>query len=139
MQLQFIQQKIFEIRGQKVMIDFDLAALYEVETRVFNQAVKRNIESFPEDFMFRLTKKEWDGLRSQVVMMDGQEVENQKTNSSQIVMSSRKHRGESYLPYAFTEHGVTMLASVFKKFNRQENEHCNCQSFYRFKKICNSV
>ena len=53
MQLQVIQQKIFEIRGQKVMLDFDLAALYEVETKVFNQSVKRNIESFPEDFMFK--------------------------------------------------------------------------------------
>jgi len=64
MQLQFIQQKIFEIREQKVMLDYDLAALYEVETRVFNQAVKRNIESFPEDFMFRLTTKEWKVMRS---------------------------------------------------------------------------
>ena len=58
MELQIIREKIFEIRGQKVMLDFDLAALYEVETRVFNQAVKRNIENFPEDFMFRLTEEE---------------------------------------------------------------------------------
>ncbi len=86
MQLQAIQQKIFEIRGQKVMIDFDLAALYEVETRVFNQAVKRNIESFLEDFMFRLTRKEWKDLTSQFVMSDGQEVEIQSNSSSQIVM-----------------------------------------------------
>lgn len=114
MQLQFIQQKIFEIRGLKVMLDFDLAALYEVETRVFNQAVKRNIENFPEDFMFRLTKKEWDYLRSQIVILDEQRTENQSTNSSQFVMSSRKHRGKVYQPYAFTEHGVTMLASILK-------------------------
>ncbi|MGN6196601.1 MAG: ORF6N domain-containing protein [Ginsengibacter sp.] len=114
MQLQFIQEKIFEIRGQKVMLDFDLAALYEVETRVFNQAVKRNKENFPEDFMFRLTREEWRNLRSQFVMINEQDVENQKSNSSQIVMSSKKHRGESYLPYAFTEHGVTMLASILK-------------------------
>ena len=59
MELQIIREKIFEIRGQKVMLDFDLAALYEVETRIFNQTVKRNIESFPEDFMFRLTREEW--------------------------------------------------------------------------------
>ena len=114
METQFIQQKIFEIRGQKVMLDFDLAALYEVETKVFNQAVKRNMESFPEDFMFRLTKKEWADLRSQFVTLDEEAIEYQNTNSSQIVMSSRKHRGKSYLPYAFTEHGVTMLASVLK-------------------------
>ena len=114
MQLQSIQEKIFEIRDQKVMLDFDLAALYEVETRVFNQAVKRNVESFPEDFMFRLTKKEWREMRSQIVILNEQKAENEGINSSQFVMSSRKHRGESYLPYAFTEHGVTMLASVLK-------------------------
>ena len=68
MRAQFIQQKIFEIREQKVMLDFDLAALYEVETRVFNQAVRRNIESFPEDFMSRLTRKEWSSMRSQIVI-----------------------------------------------------------------------
>jgi len=90
MQLQVIQQKIFEIRDQKVMLDFDLGELYVVETKVLNQAVKRNIERFPADFMFRLTKKEWNDLRSQ------------------IVTSSRKHRGATYLPYAFTEHGITM-------------------------------
>ncbi|CAN5473082.1 ORF6N domain-containing protein [soil metagenome] len=95
MELQFIQQKIFEIRGQKVMIDFDLAELYEVETRVLNQAIKRNIDSFPADFMFRLTTDEWQLM------------------SSQIVMTSSK-RPKTALPYAFTEHGVTMLASVLK-------------------------
>lgn len=59
MQLQVIQNKIYEIRGRKVMLDFDLAELYNVETRVFNQAVKRNIEGFPEEFMFYLTSDEW--------------------------------------------------------------------------------
>jgi phage regulator Rha-like protein len=84
------------------MLDFDLAELYEVETRVLNQAIKRNIDSFPEDFMFRLTKEEWDEISSsQIVMM-----------SSQSVMTSK--RPKSALPYAFTEHGVTMLASVLK-------------------------
>lgn len=84
------------------MLDFDLAELYEVETRVLNQSIKRNIESFPDDFMFRLTKEEWDEISSsQSVMM-----------SSQSVMTSK--RPKSALPYAFTEHGVTMLASVLK-------------------------
>lgn len=96
MHLQVIQQRIFEIRGQKVMLDFDLAELYEVETRVLNQAIKRNRESFAEDFMFRLTKTEWENM------------------SSQIVMTSTIKRPKSALPYAFTEHGVTMLASVLK-------------------------
>ncbi len=102
MELVAIQNKIYEINGTKVMLDFDLAALYEVETRVLNQAIKRNIESFPDDFMFRLTKEEWEEISSsQIVMM-----------SSQSVMTSR--RPKTALPYAFTEHGVTMLASVLK-------------------------
>ena len=67
-QLQVIQSKIYEIRGQKVMLDFDLAEMYQVETRVLNQAVKRNIERFPKDFMFQLTLEEWDSISSQFVM-----------------------------------------------------------------------
>lgn len=77
------------------MLDFDLAILYEVETRVFNQAVKRNIESFPEDFMFRLTNEEFADLRSQIV--------------------TTTHGGKMYNPYAFTEHGVNMLAECVEK------------------------
>lgn len=90
MELIPIQNKIYEIRGQKVMLNFDLAEMYEVETKVSNQAVKRNIDRFPKDFMFRLTAKEWDNLRSQ------------------------KHRPKSVIPFAFTEHGVMMLASVLR-------------------------
>ena len=62
MKIEVIQNKIYEVRGEKVMLDFDIANLYEVETRVFNQAVKRNIESFPKDFMFRLTASEWQEI-----------------------------------------------------------------------------
>lgn len=91
-----IQHKIYEIRGQKVMLDFDLAEMYEVETRVLNQSVKRNIERFPEDFMFQLTEFEWQIM------------------SSQIVMTSKSKRPNSALPYAFTEHGITMLSSVLR-------------------------
>ncbi|MGI8581414.1 MAG: ORF6N domain-containing protein [Chitinophagaceae bacterium] len=108
MQLQLIQNRIFEVRGEKVMLDFDLAELYEVETRVFNQSVKRNINSFPKDFMFQLTAKEWKNISSQIVMTSPLE-----NNSSQIVMRS-KYRGAKYLPYAFTEHGVAMLSSILK-------------------------
>ena len=89
------------------MFDFDLAELYQVETKVMNQAVKRNKEKFPRDFMFRLTRKEWKAILSQ--MLTGSTDQN---NWSQIVTSSKKHRGLAYLPYAFTEHGVGMLASV---------------------------
>jgi phage regulator Rha-like protein len=105
MQLITIQNKIYEINDIKVMLDFDLAELYEVETRVLNQAIKRNIESFPEDFMFRLTKVQWEEMSSQFVT----------TSSSQTVMMDLpKNRTGKYLPYAFTEHGVTMLASVLR-------------------------
>ena len=75
--LQSIQNRIYEIRGERVMLDFDLAALYEVETKVFNQAVKRNIKRFPDDFMFRLTADEWRSLRSQFVTGYAQLIDNQ--------------------------------------------------------------
>ncbi|MES1161078.1 MAG: ORF6N domain-containing protein [Bacteroidota bacterium] len=120
--LPVIQNKIYEIRGQKVMLDYDLAALYEVETRVFNQAVKRNINRFPEDFMFQLTPEEW--RTSQIVMSSrSAEQRNPQTTDnqgeemiSQFVISSGpvKYRQKGLLPYAFTEHGVTMLASVLR-------------------------
>ena len=105
--LAFIQRKIYEIRGQKVILDRDLAALYQVETRVLNQAVKRNHNRFPEDFMFQLTLDEWQTISSQIVTTS--------TNmSSQIVILNASKRPLSALPYAFTEHGVVMLASLLR-------------------------
>ena len=95
-ELQIIQSKIYEIRGQKVMLDFDIAAMYGVETRVLNQAVKRNVSRFPSDFMFQLTSNEW-------ILM-----------SSQFVITSPVKRPKTALPYAFTEHGVVMLSSVLR-------------------------
>jgi uncharacterized membrane protein YgaE (UPF0421/DUF939 family) len=135
MQLQIIQQKIFEIRGQKVMLDFDLATLYEVETRVFNQAVKRNIESFPEDFMFRLTTEEWNSMRSQIVTSYNQTTDNESPNSSQIVTSSQKKRRKDLLPYAFTEHGVTMLASVLKSLTARKMNIAIVRAFIALRKF----
>ena len=104
-----IQRKIYEIRGQKVILDRDLAALYQVETRVLNQAVKRNIERFPEDFMFRLTKEEVDLLSSQFVTTS-----DDAFPRSQFVTLKGKGHNIKYLPYAFTEHGVIMLASLLR-------------------------
>jgi phage regulator Rha-like protein len=111
MEVPDIQHKIYEIREQKVMLDFDLAILYEVETRVLNQSVKRNMDNFPDEFMFQLSLKEWEEILSSKSILY---LDNGKSNSSQFVMSSRKHRGKSYTPYAFTEHGVGMLACVLK-------------------------
>lgn len=93
MHLQTIQTKIYELRGQKVMLDYDLAGLYEVLTKNLNLAVKRNSRRFPQDFMFQLTKTEWDNLRLQFE-------------------TSKKKGGTRYLPYAFTEQGVAMLSGI---------------------------
>jgi hypothetical protein len=99
-----IMNKIYLVRDQKVMIDQDLAELYGVETKVLKQQVRRNMESFPDDFMFELTKEEFEYLRSQ------------------IVTSNRG--GTRYTPMVFTEHGVLMLSSVLKsKRARQVNIH----------------
>ena len=92
--LMIVQNLIYEIRGQKVMLDFDLAKLYQVETKALNQAVKRNAERFPADFMFRLTAEEVLNMRSQIV--------------------TASKRNTSAPPFAFTEQGVAMLASVLK-------------------------
>ena len=89
---EIIEKKIYLIRRQKVMLDADLAELYDVQTKVFLQAVKRNIDRFPKDFMFQLTKEEFSNLRSQFV--------------------TSSWGGRRYLPYAFTEQGVAMLSSV---------------------------
>jgi hypothetical protein len=94
MQLQHIQSRIYEIRGHKVMLDFDLAELYQVSTKVLNQAVKRNIQRFPDDFMFRLTLNEWDAMRSQ------------------SVTAYQNKRNVSSAPYAFTEQGLAMLSGI---------------------------
>jgi len=88
--------KIYEIRSHNVMLDSDLAELYGVETKVLNQSIRRNLERFPEDFMFQLTESEWESLRSQ------------------IVTSKIGRGGRTYLPNVFTEHGVLMLSSVLK-------------------------
>ncbi len=91
MQLPVIQRKIYEVRELKVMLDFDLAELYEVETRALNQAVRRNADIFPEDFVFQLSLAEWEIM------------------SSHFVMTYPAKRPKTALPLAFTEYGVTML------------------------------
>lgn len=93
MQLQVIKNKIYEIREQKVMLDFDLAELYAVPTKSLNLAVKRNLKRFPIDFMFQLTKAEWESLRFQIETSNGR-------------------GGTRYMPYAFTEQGVAMLSGI---------------------------
>src|SRR5438128_2678896 len=98
-----IEQAIFLIRGQKVLLDADLALIYGVPTKVLNQAVKRNLRRFPSDFVFRLTAEELEAIQSQIAA---------GANRSQIVTGSQKHRDPRFLPYAFTEHGAIMAANV---------------------------
>ncbi len=98
MELQVIQSKIYEIRGSKVMLDFDLAKLYSTETSLLKRAVRRNMERFPEDFMFQLTKEEANNLYSSGVFQTG----------------IPQYNFSAYAPFAFTEQGVAMLSSVLR-------------------------
>src|SRR5690349_10727510 len=102
-----IQNRIYEIRGERVMLDRDLANLYETETKFLNLAVKRNLKRFPPDFMFQLTKEEFEDLRLQI-----ETLENSKSLRLQIETSKEGRGGTRYLPYAFTEQGVAMLSGV---------------------------
>ncbi len=102
-----LKNKIYTIRGVQVMLDKDLAELYNVQTKVFNQAVKRNIERFPESFRFQLTDDEYQNLRSQFVTSSS-------SDSLRSQNATLEHGGRRYLPYVFTEQGVSMLSAVLK-------------------------
>ncbi len=109
-----IESLILTMRGQKAILDADLAELYGVPTKAFNQAVKRNADRFPPDFMFQLTAREWSNLRSQIATSSLEVLQSETVvpNWSQIVTSSRRHRGAAYRPIAFTEHGAIMAATI---------------------------
>ena len=135
-EVEVIKHRIYEVRGMRVILDRDLAVLYGVETERLNEAVRRNIERFPEDFMFKLNKSEWVFLRSQIVTLkestlstDTKDVDIIETSlrsqiatlnndedgmSSQIVMTNGRGQHSKYLPYAFTELGIAMLSSVLR-------------------------
>ena len=124
-----IERSILLIRGQKVMLDSDLAELYGVPTKAFNQAVKRNAKRFPEDFMFQLTPEEADGLRSQFVTL------NEGMRSQFVTASKRNIR---YLPYAFTEQGVAMLSSVLNSDRAIEVNIAIMRAFVRLRELLSS-
>jgi hypothetical protein len=109
-----IESLILNIRNQKVILDADLAELYGVPTKVFNQAVKRNADRFPADFCFQLTAREWTVLKSKIAALnlDATQIEELAPNWSQFVTSSKRHRGAAYRPTAFSEHGAIMAATV---------------------------
>ena len=115
MELEIIQKKVFEIRGCKVMLDFDLALLYNVDTKVFKQSVRRNSNRFPTDFMFELTEMEFNSLRSQIV--------------------TSKRGGTRYLPFAFTEQGIAMLSSVLNSEKAIEINISIIRAFVTFRQF----
>ena len=110
------------IRGEKVLLDADLAVLYGVEARALNQAVSRNPARFPPDFMFQLSAEEYEHLR----------------NSSQSVMSSKKHRGHAYRPFAFTEQGVAMLSTVLRSSYAVEVNIAIMRTFVQLRRLMDS-
>jgi ORF6N domain len=112
-----IAQKIYLIRGQKVMLDSDLAELYDVPTKRLNEQVKRNLERFPTDFMFQLTLEEAENLRSQ------------------FATSSSAYGGRRYLPYAFTEQGIAMLSSVLKSERAVEVNIAIMRTFVKMREL----
>lgn len=114
---QVIDKRIYLIRGEKVMLDQDLAELYEVETRSLIQAVKRNMERFPEDFMFQVSKEEYESLRSQ------------------IGISNTSRGGRRYAPYVFTEQGIAMLSSVLASPRAIQVNIAIMRTFVQFRKM----
>src|SRR5207237_5042801 len=129
-----VARLVFFVRGEKVLLDADLAMLYGVEARALNQAVARNRKRFPADFMFQLTKKEFDNMRSQFVTTSRRAL----VNASQAVMSSRKHRGRAYRPYAFTEQGVAMLSSVLRSSRAVEVNIAIMRTFVQLRRLMDS-
>jgi len=129
--VEVIERRIYLIRGQKVMLDSDLAELYEVQTRVLNQAVRRNARRFPEDFMFQLTAEEAESLRSQIATSKAISLR------SQIVTLKPTGRGRhrKYLPYVFTEQGVAMLSSVLNSERAIEANIVIMRAFVRLREM----
>ena len=125
--LEKIENKILLIRGQKVILDRDLAKFYGVETRILNQAVKRNIERFPKDFMFQLLPMETEFLISQNVISN--------FSRSQIVILNKRGKNIKYLPYVFTEQGVAMLSSVLRSKKAIEINILIMRAFVNVRKL----
>jgi hypothetical protein len=117
----FIVSKIFFLRGEKILLDTDLALLYGVETKRLKESVRRNIERFPEDFMFQLSKEEWDSLRTQIA-----------------TLKTGRGAHSKYPPFAFTEQGVAMLSGVLKSPRAVETNIAIMRTFVALRKIMQS-
>ena len=121
-----IERKILLVRGHKVLLDSDLAELYGVETKILNQAVRRNMERFPEGFMFQLTPEEYRSLRFQIGTLNLR---------SQFVTSSSGYGGRRYLPMVFTEQGVAMLSSVLRSKRAIQVNIAIMKTFVRLREL----
>ncbi|CAN5637704.1 ORF6N domain-containing protein [soil metagenome] len=129
--IQSIQNRIYEIRGFRILLDFDLAALYEVETRTFNQAVKRNNKRFPNDFMFQLTKEEYDELRFQIETSE----QSNPLRSQIVILKTGRGQHKKFMPYAFTEQGVAMLSGILNSDKAINMNIAIMRAFVEIRKI----
>jgi hypothetical protein len=130
-----VAQLVFFIRGEKVLLDADLAMLYGVEPRVLNQAVARNRKRFPADFMFQVSASEYDALTSQIVISDKDDARGAPALRSQIVISKKGRGGRRYRPYAFTEQGVAMLSSVLRSARAVEVNIAIMRTFVQLRRL----
>ena len=129
--IETIARLVHAVRGERVLFDVDLAGLYGVSTKALNQAVKRNRDRFPQDFMFRLTADEWMGMRSQIVTTSPS-----ADMRSQIVTASKRNVGTP--PYAFTEQGVAMLSSVLRSSRAVEVNIAIMRTFVELRRLMDS-
>jgi hypothetical protein len=130
-----VERRIYLIRGEKVMLDADLAWLYGVETKVLNKAVKRNRNRFPTDFMFQLTQAEAKGLRLQIGTSKDPTPDGTPGLRFQFGTSKSKRGGRRYLPYAFTEQGVAMLSSVLRSARAVQVNIAIMRTFVRLREM----
>ncbi len=126
-----IQNRIYALRGVQVMLDDDLAEIYQVQTKVFNQAVKRNSNRFPENFRFQLSENEWEHLRPQIVTS----TETNPLRSQYVTIESQRGKHRKYLPYAFTEQGIAMLSAVLRSDTAVHISIQIMQAFVEMKKF----
>jgi hypothetical protein len=136
-----LAQLVFLARGEKVILDADLAMLYGVETGALNRAVKRNLDRFPDDFMFQLSNEDWEGLKCQIGISSasGAASNNRKNEPlrSQIVTASM-HGGRRGIPYAFTEQGIAMLSSVLRSPRAVEVNIAIMRTFVQLRRLMDS-
>lgn len=129
--IQSIQNRIYEIRGERVMLDRDLANMYEIETKSLNLAVKRNLKRFPKDFMFQLTREEFDQIRFQIQTVE----ESDSLRLQTETLKTGRGQHSKYLPYAFTEQGVAMLSGVLNSDKAINMNIAIMRAFVEIRKI----